>query len=690
MSIEPESQFDWAAAEALFNDTDDAPALVDDPRLSGPAAPVNRQPVLPPWLRSRQALTDQLRWATSHAAHVTAFHAIRLPFYGGKLALRSPRGLWRTVRFSGRWVFDLEGEAVRQAAVRREDADEYLHLSRQRDGRVRLRVWVGGFTMLATCAAGAVLTAAPGWLQLAVAAGTVGALGLAGGSADRPLVGTAVVSTRVARLSSDVVVHALAVLGIKGINAGLRADDRAVGFPAPIAREGQGWRADIDLPAGVTASEVIAKRENLAAALSRPLGCVWPEGQPDVHPGRLVLWVGDQDMAKAKNPPWPLLKVGKVNLFEPFAFGTDPRGRKVTITLMFASMVIGSIPRMGKTYALRLALLAAALDPRAELHCYDLKGTGDFRPLQPVAHRYRAGDDTADIEYALASMREVQTEMQRRTKVIRELPQDLCPESKVTDALASNRKLRLHPIMIGIDECQRWFEHPEHGDELRSICEDLVRRGPALGIIVAFGTQRPDAKSLPPVISSNVVLRYALKVMNHQANDMILGSGAYSSGIQATMFARSDRGIGYLAGEGDDPQITRTHRIDAPDAELVVVRARAARDLAGTLSGYALGEASDLPDRPTYDVLTDILAVLSADEEKAHSDTIAARLADLRPDAYAGWDKSNISAALKPHDVKTGQVWATDPATGNGSNRFGIKRADIVQAITDRDGKRRK
>ena len=88
---------------------------------------------------------------------------------------------------------------------------------------------------------------------------------------------------------------------------------------------------------------------------------------------------------------------------------------------MFASMVIGSIPRMGKTFAARLLLLAAALDVRAELHVYDLKGTGDLSVLEPVAHRYRAGDDdpTSPMPWpTCASSRRAK----RRARVIRELP----------------------------------------------------------------------------------------------------------------------------------------------------------------------------------------------------------------------------------------------------------------------------
>ena len=116
---------------------------------------------------------------------------------------------------------------------------------------------------------------------------------------------------------------------------------------------------------------------------------------------------------------------------------------------MFVSVIIGAIPRMGKTFLLRLLALIAALDVRAELHLYDFKGTGDLSPLEPVAYRYRAGDDDEDLAYALADFRALREELRRRTKVIRGLPRDICPENKVTPELASNKSLRLHPVVVG-------------------------------------------------------------------------------------------------------------------------------------------------------------------------------------------------------------------------------------------------
>jgi S-DNA-T family DNA segregation ATPase FtsK/SpoIIIE len=109
---------------------------------------------------------------------------------------------------------------------------------------------------------------------------------------------------------------------------------------------------------------------------------------------------------------------------------------------MFAAIVVGSIPRMGKTFLMRLLLLIAALDPRAEVHAFDFKGTGDFGALEPVCHRYRAGEEDDDIEYVVEALRELKEELRRRAKVIKSLPRTRCPESKVTPALAGDRSAR--------------------------------------------------------------------------------------------------------------------------------------------------------------------------------------------------------------------------------------------------------
>ncbi|MFJ5270506.1 cell division protein FtsK [Streptomyces sp. NPDC088358] len=675
---------------------DPTPAVMVDrptPAAPGPGylgrlATANRRDVVPLWLRSLAELKTATAWVARHYAHVTGYHALRTPVYAARLSLQAPTGLARFVGGTMRWVADREGEPVRLAAVRREDAAEYLKLSRQRDGRVRLRTLVAVLSMFTGLGlAIALYVLAPDWLQAVSVGALVLALGAHGRKADAPVIHRAVEVPRASKLTSDIVLRALGALGIPAINQAQGKGRDGFEFTAPITRDGPGWRAEGNLPYGVTVTDVIERRERLASGLRRPLGCVWPEAVSDEHTGHLVLWVGDQDMSKAKKPTWPLMKSGTVDLFKPVAFGTDQRGRWVEITLMYIAAVIGAIPRMGKTFLLRLLLLIAALDPRAELHTYDLKGTGDLDPVgNAVSHRHRAGDEEEDIEYAVRDLRALREELRRRAKMIRSLPRDICPESKVTSALANKQSLGLHPIVVGVDECQVWFEHDKYGKELEEICTDLVKRGPATGIVLLLATQRPDAKALPTGISANASARFCLKVMGQLENDMVLGTSAYKRGVRATMFSWADKGIHYFIGEGSDARIVGSVYVDAPAAEAIGARARKARELAGTLAGHALGEAPEDIAGPSYDLLADVAAVVPEAEERVWNERIAARLAELRPDVYGGWKGENVTSALKPHGIRTRDVAGTTD-DGTRTTRRGIVRADILKAMTDRNEK---
>ncbi|WP_445279918.1 cell division protein FtsK [Streptomyces sp. DSM 118148] len=669
-------------------------AMVDQPTptAAGPGylgrlVAAQRRPVVPQWLKSVAELRTASAWVARHYAHSVGYHALRTPVYAARLALQAPSGAAKFVGGTMRWVADREGEPVRLAAVRREDAAEYLKLSRQRDGRVRLRTLVTVLAMFVGLGAAlAMYVLAPDWLQAVSAGAVVMALGYAGRKADAPVIHRAVELPKAVKLTSDIVLRALGSLGIPAINQAQAKGRDGFQFTAPITRDGPGWRAEGSLPYGVTVTDIIERRERLASGLRRPLGCVWPEAVPDEHTGHLVLWVGDQDMSKAKQPKWPLLKTGSVDLFKPVAYGTDQRGRWVVATLMYIAGVIGAIPRMGKTFLLRLLLLIAALDPRAELHTYDMKGTGDLDPVgDAVSHRHAAGDDDDSIEYCLNDFRALREELRRRTKVIRSLPRDICPESKVTSELADKRSLGLHPIVIGVDECQVLFEHPEHAKEFEEIATDLVKRGPATGIVLLLATQRPDAKALPTGISANASARWCLKVMGQLENDMVLGTSAYKRGVRATMFAWGDKGIHYFVGEGSDARIVRSVYIDGREAEAIGARARRLREEAGTLSGHALGEAPE-PTAAAYDLLADILAVVAAKEAKIWSETVVSRLAELRSEVYDGWDPDALAAALKPHGISTIQVGRR--VDGKVVNRRGIDRSHITSAIAERSGKR--
>ncbi|MEO3747142.1 cell division protein FtsK [Plantactinospora sp. B5E13] len=677
----------------------DTPVAVDPPHEQAPSVfasamagkTATRRPIVPAWLRSRAELLIAGRWVFSHYSHVSLYHLTRSPKYSLRLVWRAPFGVARLLGATVRWVSDAEGVPVRLAAVRREDADLYLKLSRQRDARVRWRGIVVTAVLLLGIPTVAVLLALAGsWQRWAILAGAVALFGLAGTPADKPLLDVAAVTPRARKLSADVVTRAF-------LAAGLCKVDDPISFPMPIMRDGPGWRAVVDLPYTTTADKAIKKRTELAAGLDLDEVQVWPERVRGTSGSarRLSLWVADEDPYAKPSGLWPLIDKGSVDIFAPFPFGQDQRGRPVPLLLMFTSLLVGAIPRMGKTFAARLPVLAAALDPIVELHVYDGKGGQDWRAFERIAHRAGYGVRDETVEALVEDLRALVVDMNRRYDTIATLPPDLCPESKVTRQIAEKRSLKLWPVLVAIDEFQRYSGHPVHGDEIVSLLTELCKVGPSVGIMILLATQKPDGKAVPTDLRDNIGTRFALKTMTWQSSEAVLGAGSYPAGYDSSRFQRAHKGVGILLGADDSGAVeeavtVRTNFAKTAHVETVVTRALALRQKAGTLTGHAIGQAPEQTSSAADTLLDDILTVVPASEPKVWSETVVARLAELRPDVYAGWEPAQLAAALKPHRIPVGrQVWGTDPTTGKGANRKGIHRDDITTAVTERNRRRK-
>ncbi|MEU7863867.1 cell division protein FtsK [Nonomuraea sp. NPDC049141] len=659
-----------------------------------------RRPVVPLWLRSRAEALQTLGWVGQHYAYVAGYQATRTPLYAGRLAFRSPRGLARLVGGMVRWTFDLEGEPVRLATVQKADPEAYLKLSRQRDSRVRLRVPIALVVLATLLIAALMVAAAPSGLQWGALAVALAALGILGKPADRPLIERAVLASTVEKLTSDIVIRALMALSIAGITQAMSKNPKdAIRFVSPITRDGPGWRADIDLPYGVTVGDIMDKRKQMSGALRRPLGCIWPEGDSTIHEGRLILWVGDKDLSRTVVKS-PLVKAASHDVFKGIPFGADPRGRPITVPIIEQNILIGSQPGQGKTASVRVLASGAALDPTTEMWIHELKGTGDLDPHEQNCHRYVSGIEDAAIAYAADSLTLLKKEVMRRAAALKTLPADLCPDKKVTRQIADKRSLGLHPLVAIFDECQNLFAHEEYGAKAGEDAEFIIKLGRALGVVLILATQRPDKRSLPTGISANVTIRFCLRVAGQTENDMILGTSSYQNGIRATLFVPGppdkggDAGTGYLLGATTMPKVVKSAYLDTPATQRIADRAYALRKAAGTLSGHALGQVPEQVT-PTFDLLADILAVVPANEAKVWNEVVVDRLADLRPDAYGAWatleggaKTGQLTTALKPYGIKTMQVWGTPEAGGKGANRIGIARDDILTAVTQRDKSR--
>lgn len=659
----------------------DPPAVAPDLALWSPWDTKNRRIVVPVWAKSWKAFRAWVVVNLREAGCFVTWHGTRLlPFYLPRLIRDASRGLWKVCSRSISYLWDVPSLHMAGDAKFHGKHDEF-HKARKewhRTAGPRLRNALIAAVPLSGLSLWAIVVT-PTWALWTSGAVLMGPLAWLGHDPEKPLVdGYHVNSTnRLVKLNSLIILRALGGLGLSKLDNALKEGHPSYGsivFRSPIERDGDaGYAVTIELPAGVTAGDVIERRERLASGLRCSLGRVWPEVVKGGHPGLVRLFVGDRDMNEIDQGPWPLAVKGKADLFGRVPFGTDQRGRPVWITLMFASGVIGAVPRVGKTFCLRILLLIAALDPRCKVFAFDKKGSGDLSPLTHVAHAYSVGDEDDVVERDVAIMRGIQRDMQRRYKVIRSLPKDRCPETKVTPELCTDPSLGLGPVFIGCDEIHYWFEHKKYGEEFVEICTDLVKRGPAAGIMFWGATQRPDAKSIPTKIRDNAIMRFCLKVMSWQPNDDCLGSGMHKAGVRSTIFSIDDKGVGYLVGDGADAQIVKTFKIDAVLAEKVALRAKAMRKRAGLLTGQAAGEDEEIEESPS---LADDLPRVFVTAERLHSDDIITALQELRPGTYDGWSKNTLTAAcrdqlgLKPKSTRIGETVLT-----------GLERAAVLDAV---------
>lgn len=660
-----------------------------------PAAPVPRPwetdevprlPIVAEWVRDLEQLRRAVTWWCRGTAHRIGYHAVRSPIYAALILLYSPRGLWRACARVRDWVADGDARPLRDAAKERGDDATFLRYRTEqkqaRDGR-RWQLRIGVTAVLA--ASVTLHLAAPWWLYWPVVTATVTGLGLLGQSPDRPIVTPAIIPNTLRKLSPGVVLRAFEA-------AGFSTEADPITFVTPIQRDANGWSVILDLPFGKTADRAIAKRDEIASGLdvderqvfiSRVRGATGSMR-------RIHVWVCEIDPLSVPAGPSELIQRDRVNFWEPWPFGKNERGDTVELCVLWAAMLIGAIPRRGKTFVARLVALAAALDPHVKLYIFDQKGSPDWTPFEHVADRIFYGDraDPDTGVHPLAALRDtvndLLAEVDRRNRVLRTLPKTICPEGKLTETISRTKSFGMPLILLVVDEVQRGFSNKEFKAELETALTDLAKVGPSVGIITVCATQKPDAQSTPTGFRDQFGIRFALYVTTSHASEAVLGAGAGGEGMHAHRLPPDAPGSGILRGTGDaaiNGGIVRTGYASGADAEQICLRGRALREAAGTLDGMALGHIVTATPL-TYSVTTDLAVVLGGDE-KAHSDVLCARLAERWPDRYAGWTPIQLAAALKPDEVRPRQVWAPSLEDGVARNRQGILRADLLGALDD-------
>ena len=271
-----------------------------------------------------------------------------------------------------------------------------------------------------------ILASAPPWAWILLAVVAVPLLARTGRPAHKPIVTSATLPATVQPPTQDVITRALGSLGIAGIDRWLR-DGHQLVFPSPVREDGPGWRAEVDLPVrgdrgdGDRAARAArlrapppARRRLARTGHQRARRAARAVGRP---PGRRQVQAG----------PWPLARGGQADIFQPIPYGTDVRGRVVKAPLIYGNWLLGSIPRQGKTAAVRVLACGVALDPLAEMWVHELKGSGDLDPLERISHRFVSGVDDESIGYAAESLRLLRAEVMRRTERLKALDRRAVP-----------------------------------------------------------------------------------------------------------------------------------------------------------------------------------------------------------------------------------------------------------------------
>lgn len=568
--------------------------LVDEPHYYSPrlgwfASWWLRSPRVPVWLKSRrhaaQALKDLL------AA------LLRSPYrFVGAVV----RGLVAAVRWWRRWVTVRD---FREAAEQSEKlADKFAEIR-----ALTLFRWkVTGAVVVVIVLGGAIVELLYGRTGLSLLIGVV-AVGLAmlgrrrDGSPGRKAV-LAGPRTLTWTMDPQVLVDAFRDAKLIGKDESLRLVERAT-------RVGDGWAITVDLPATRKAADVIKNREALASALAVDEVQLIVErvrGNGG-HAGRVSMWVADSDPYATPPVRTPLLAIQRWDAWRPVPFGRDARDRRIDLPLVWTSLLVGAIPRQGKTFAARLAAAGLILDPHTRLYVADFKAGKDWDAASHVVHRFMSGDESAHVVALVGWLVELVAEVQGRYRRMRELDDLTCSESKVTPEMSRDRALNMPITALFIDEVQVPLEDRTPvdvegkrlaaGEYVGELLTWLAKKGPAAGIVLVLATQRPDSKTIPSGLRAVLGSRFALRVMDWRDSNIVLGEQMNTRGYDSSRLLASHKGVGILRPDGDTQAgadvlalMVRTYYMPNEDWQVICRRGRALREVEGTLTGHAAGD----------------------------------------------------------------------------------------------------
>jgi len=626
-----------------------------------------RRPIVPASLRSKAGRHSMLTLMVAMATHGLLWELSRSPKYLGKMAIYGPWGLLKLLGRQIRWATHPELSQLMHAAAGANDTDRGPLIADKVSAARKARfMGLAALWLAVTLGALAVWYLAPPWAPWLTIAVILPILARFGRPPGTPILESAFNAAKFVRLTAELTRKALIVCG-----AGIK-DPASVKFNKEIYRDGPGYTAEVSLPDGVIATDVIDRRDYLAAGFQLPIAQVWPEPVTGAHPGVLAVWVADRPVDRMKQRPSPLLTCGPLDYFAPMPWGDDMRMRPLNWRLDERNSLFAGVPGTGKTLAARNVLLAASQDALVRYLLSELKGSGDLDPLEPLCDEgmYVSGADERAKLQTLEMLRWLDKECERRGPAIRKwAAKGLNKDNKLNRAIAEADP-SLFPLLAMFDEIQELITDPKYGKESKALLTSIVKKGRFAGVHLILATQRIDKESIPRGISSNISNRFCLGVPSHVETDLVLGTGAYKRGARPTTFmppADGDNpwaGWGYLAGR---EQPVRGAYIDNPTARTIVQRALVLRGERPSI---------DFEQEPDRDVLADVIRVFAHTNRRGLQwEQLAELLAAEMPGLYAGVTAEAVSALVRAEGVPSVDV------KFEGAARKGCRLSEVEEAV---------
>jgi DNA segregation ATPase FtsK/SpoIIIE, S-DNA-T family len=422
------------------------------------------------------------------------------------------------------------------------------------------------------------------------------------------------------------------------VDAKLAKEPTDIRLVSPIASTGSGWETRIELPSGSTGAKALAKRPELAGTfgVSTPQVAI----TPDRKNNRMIsLAVFAKDPLERNTGTNPLVSDPRpTSLWEPIPVGVDSTGQILSIKLVYSGLLIGGLPRQGKTVFANNILGSVILDPHAELWLADGKGL-DSKPIQPLAREAATRDPKSLLELTAKLITEMEARYERLAELgLDKLSREIC-----------EREMPL--IVLWIDE----LRHYTHGnpDASRIVGElmELASVGPAAGIIPVLATQRPATTVVPGDLRDLIPIRIALKCSTNATSDTILGAGNASRGANAAELSPEVKGQAIAVGVGPEPVFFRGYNMEI--AALTKL-ADAARDLS-TIPRRRLPAAV----QACVEAMGDAVKIKSTDLAECLGVTVEELATMLRP---CGVRPVQLGGTGNPRGYRRGDLMAaTDP-----------------------------